>query len=55
MPEGGSLVLFYSGTNAVLQSTTNLLAPFTNTDIKANPAIIDPTNAQTFFRLSTNQ
>jgi outer membrane protein assembly factor BamB len=53
-PDGTNLVVFYSGTNSILQSSTNVTGPYMDAGITANPARIDATNAQMFFRLQEN-
>jgi hypothetical protein len=50
-PEGGSLVLYWTGADFTLQSATNLIGPYATASFQNNPSRISPTNAQEYFEL----
>lgn len=50
-PQGGNAVLYWTGTNYTLQSSTNVAGPYVTADSQANPSIISTTNSLMFFRL----
>ena len=51
VPEAGSLVLYWTGSDFTLQSSTNLLGPYATASFQGNPSRISPTNTQMYFRL----
>jgi hypothetical protein len=55
MPNGPSYVVVWSGTNAVLEHTTDLLQPFGSLDISSGLYFVTVPQPQEFFRLRLAQ
>jgi hypothetical protein len=50
-PEGGGLVLYWTGADFTLESAVDVQGPYTPASFQSNPTRISTTNAQMFFRL----